>query len=105
MLRELEKGGIPSVEIGSFPEFHHLFKLPRSVRAYGITWPCGNPYVSHEQELGIRRAILDKALEVLQLTPSKPTTYWPNFGNVIGDLESTGKPTIVSTKDWDWKIR
>jgi len=105
MLREIEKGGIPTVMISSFPEYSNIWKLPRFVRGYGITWPTGNPYISKEKELALRRSIIERALYALQQTPTTPTVYWGNFGNVIGDQESIGMPTTRLIKDWDWTIR
>lgn len=78
---------------------------PRVVPAYGITNPFSNPWVTPEEEKGQRRAVLEAALSALTETPAKPTVYWPNYGNRIGDQVSVGHPTVDFAKDWDWKIR
>lgn len=60
--------------------------VPRIVRGYGIPFPTGNPFLKPEEEKRIRRAIIDKALEALQTTPTKPTVFWPNWGNTVGQV-------------------
>ena len=101
----MEKGGIPSVLVTSFPDIAENQGVPRIVHAFGITWPFGNPYLPLSEEKAIRRSVLERCLYALTQTPVKPTVYWGNYGNCIGDQESVGYPTIESCKDWDWTIR
>ena len=75
------------------------------VRAYGITSPFSTPYLTPEQEKAQRRAVLDMCLYALQQTPTRPTVYWPNFGNCIGTQVSSQNPQSEGIKDWDWTIR
>ena len=80
-------------------------EAPRVVAGYGITAPFSNPWITPEEETVMRRAVLERALDALQVTPTKPTVFWPNFGNRIGSQESVGHPTVDFAKDWDWTIR
>jgi glycine reductase len=84
--REIEKAGIPTVIITSVPEVAKMVGVPRIVRGFGIPFPTGNPFLKREEEKAIRRAIIEKALESLQIAPTKPTVFWPNFGSVVGNI-------------------
>ena len=60
-----------------------MAEVPRIVRAYGIPFPLGNPWLTKEKEAELRMAVFQKALEALQTAPDKPTIFWPNYGNVL----------------------
>ena len=91
--------------VTSFPDIAETNGVIRIVRGFGITWPTGNPYLAFEEETAMRRAIVLRCLDALQATPTKPTVFWPNFGNCIGDQTSAANPTVAASKDWDWTIR
>ena len=101
MSRWIEKAGIPTVVCGSFPDIGQNNGVLRFVRAFGLPYPFSTPYVGLEQEKAQRRALLLKCLDVLQLTPTKPTVYWADLGNCIGDQESAGQLEDVGTKAWN----
>lgn len=102
MAREIEAGGIPIVVVSSWPGISENNGIYRTVRGYGITHPMSTPFLTPEEETAQRRAILEAALDALQQTPTKPTVWWPNFGNCIGSQMSVGVPTVDAVKDWDW---
>ena len=55
--------------------------VPRIVRGSGIPHPIGDPRLTPEQEKALRRVIMEKSLEVLQVEPTEPTEFLPIFRN------------------------
>jgi hypothetical protein len=100
MAREIETGGIPTTLITSLPDIAEDNGVLRIVRGYGMPWPTGNPYLFPVQEQALRRAVIEQALYTLTLTPAKPTHFWTNYGNVMGNQETVDSPVNVQTKDW-----
>jgi betaine reductase len=98
----MEKGGIPCVIVTSLMDISEVIGAPRIVRGQGLTWNFGNAYLTVPEQLAMRRATLEKCLEVLQLTPTKPTTFYPNYGNVVGDQQTYSQTFTKPAKDWDW---
>ncbi len=78
--------------------------MPRIVRGYGITHPFSTPFLGPEAEKAQRRAVLEMCIYALYQTPTRPTVYWPNYGNCIGTQISTQNPQSEVLKDWDWTI-
>jgi hypothetical protein len=102
MGREIEMGGIPVAIITSLPDIAEDNGMLRIIRGFGMPWPTGNPnFEDVSQESDMRRAILQKCLQTLTMTPAKPTVFWPNYGNCVGDLESVASPVNEQTKDWE----
>jgi hypothetical protein len=90
--------------VTSFPDIAEQQQLPRIVRGYGITHPFSSPYLTPEQEAEQRRAILEMCLYALTQTPTRPTVFWPNYGNCIGTQVSSQNPQSEVLYDWDWTI-
>lgn len=103
--RYCEEAGIVTYAITSFPGIAQFIGTPRVGRGYSIGHPTGNPYITPENDRLLQLSIVKKALYALQQTPTEPTVYWGNYGNVIGDQESICTPAAEATKDWDWTIR
>lgn len=101
MGREIEMGGIPICIITSLPDIAQDNGMLRIVRAYGMPFPTGNPWAEDiAQEQAIRRALLQRCLYTLTQTPSKPTVFWPNYGNVMGDQEGVASPVNEQSREW-----
>jgi len=62
--------------------------IPRIVRAYGIPFPLGNPYIANKDiEKQIRYAVFSKALEALKSEATgQPVLFWPQFGNSVDNF-------------------
>jgi len=62
--------------------------VPRIVRAYGIPFPLGNPYIANKEvEKQIRYAVFSKAVEALKSEATgQPVLFWPHFGNAVDDF-------------------
>ena len=62
MVKAIESYGIPVVHV-------------RIVPAVAIPHPLGDPTKKHEEELHIRRAILDKAIKALETPVTEQTVF------------------------------
>jgi len=82
------------VQVGSVPGVVEQVGGKRYVRGNGVPHPWGNPFIGHERELELRRAMLLKALEALTTTPDHFTLFWPNYGNQVGAITSMANPAI-----------
>ena len=66
MVKAIESYGIPVV---------HVCTIVRIVPAVAIPHPLGDPTKKHEEELHIRRAILDKAIKALETPVTEQTVF------------------------------
>jgi glycine reductase complex component B subunit gamma len=72
MAAEIEKAGIPVVQISAVPNVAQMVGVNRILR--GQTVPCvvGNSALNKEQEKELRRKIVLRALELLQIEAPGP---------------------------------
>jgi glycine reductase len=63
---EIERVGIPAVQITSIVDVAMMVGVPRLIRGYCITSPAGDFHLKPEDEKAMRRRYLKKALEMLQ---------------------------------------
>jgi glycine reductase len=68
----IEKVGIPVVQITAVPNVAQMVGVNRILR--GQTVPCvvGNSTLNKEQERALRRKIILRALEILQMKAQEP---------------------------------
>jgi len=72
----IERLGIPVVQITAVPNVAQMAGVNRILR--GQTVPCvvGNSALNKEQEKALRRKIIEKALEILQMEAPGPNTLF-----------------------------
>lgn len=75
MVKEIERAGIPVVHIATVVPISLTVGANRIVPAVAIPHPLGNPSLTHEEELVIRRGIIDKALLALQTEVEDQTVF------------------------------
>ena len=74
MVKAIEAYGIPVVHIATVVPISLTVGANRIVPAVAIPHPLGNPALTHEEEMDIRRQIVRKALEALQ-TPVRSRPF------------------------------
>lgn len=74
--RELEKAGVPVVQLTSLTPIPNTLGVNRVMASAAITYPTGDPNVSPEKEKDVRKAFVKKALQVLQKPVDKPEVFY-----------------------------
>ena len=64
-MTELERAGLPTAQICTMTPVAEMVGANRVVTGNGITHPLGDAERTPEEERGIRRTILERALQVL----------------------------------------
>jgi glycine reductase complex component B subunit gamma len=62
----IEQAGVPAVVITALPSIASMAGATRVLRGVAITNPVGDSTLSREDEVGLRRAIVDRALTMLE---------------------------------------
>lgn len=65
-MKEIERIGIPVVHIANMTPIAEMVGSNRIVKGTSIVCPLGDPNLSKDKEVDIRRKILTEALELLQ---------------------------------------
>lgn len=65
MVKEVERAGIPVVHVCTVTPISMTVGANRIVPAIAIPHPFGNPKLSAEEEYGLRKHIVEKALKAL----------------------------------------
>lgn len=78
IVRELEKEGIPVAHITAMTMLSKQIGANRVVTGTKIPHPCGDPNLSTEDDKALRRAIVNCALDVLQIDVEGPTVFVPD---------------------------
>ncbi len=63
------------VQITAIPPIAKMVGVNRILQGKAITHPVGDPALTKEQELELRRKYLLRALEILQMTVEGPTVF------------------------------
>ena len=66
MVKELERAGIPTVHVCSIVPISQTVGANRIVPSVAIPHPLGDPTQTPEDELDIRRRLIEKALDALK---------------------------------------
>ena len=77
MARELERAGLPTVQVSTMTPVAVMVGANRIVPAAGIIYPLGNADLSPEDEKALRRRIVEQALQALRTEVSRPTVFGP----------------------------
>jgi glycine reductase len=75
MVKEIERAGIPVVHIATVVPISLTVGANRIVPAVAIPHPLGNPKTSKEEELKIRRRLVEKALRALETEVHGQTVF------------------------------
>ena len=75
MVKAIEAYGIPVVHIATVVPISLTVGANRIVPAVAIPHHLGNPALTHEEEMDIRRQIVGKALEALQTPVTEQTVF------------------------------
>jgi len=75
MVKEIERAGIPVVHICTVTPISLTVGANRIVPAIAIPHPLGNPALSMEEEKGIRRRIIQTALNALSTEVADQTVF------------------------------
>ena len=66
MVKELERAGIPTVHVCSIVPISLTVGANRIVPGVAIPHPLGDPALAPDDELALRRQLLERALDALQ---------------------------------------
>ena len=75
MVKNIEKAGIPAVHICSITDISLTVGANRIVPAIAIPHPTGNPEMSGEDELNLRKRMLKKALKAISTDINEQTLF------------------------------
>lgn len=75
MVKEIEKTGLPVVHICTVVPISLTVGANRIVPAIAIPYPLGNPNLTMEEELELRRGIVEKSLEALTTEVDGQTVF------------------------------
>ena len=66
MVKELERAGLPTCHVCSIVPISMTVGANRIVPGVAIPYPLGDPEKTQDEELAIRRALLERALQALE---------------------------------------
>ena len=66
MVKEIERAGIPVVHVCTVTPISLTVGANRIVPAVAIPHPLGNPNLDHNEEVKLRRKLVEKALKALE---------------------------------------
>lgn len=75
MVKEIERAGIPVVHIATVVPISLTVGANRIVPAVAIPHPLGNPKISKEDEMKLRRKLVEKALKALETEVHGQTVF------------------------------
>lgn len=75
MVKSIESFGIPVVHICTIVPISQTVGANRIVPAVAIPYPLGDASKTHDEELAIRKDILDKSLEALKTPITEQTVF------------------------------
>ena len=75
MVKEIERAGIAVVHICTVTPISLTVGANRIVPAVAIPLPLGNPKLSAKEEFGLRRKLVEKALNALSTPVSEQTVF------------------------------
>ena len=75
MARELERAGLPTVQVSTMTPVAVMVGANRIVPAAGIIHPLGSADLSPDDEKALRRRIVEQALQALRTEVARPTVF------------------------------
>lgn len=77
MVKEIERAGIPVVHMCTITPISMTVGANRIVPTVAIPHPLGNPALPHEEEVALRRKLVETALRALATPVSGQTIFEP----------------------------
>jgi betaine reductase len=75
MVKEIERAGLPAVQICAIVPIAMTVGANRIIRAVAIPHPTGDPTVEKKEEIEIRKSLLKKALDALGSKIEEQTVF------------------------------
>lgn len=75
MVKEIERVGLPVVHMCTVVPISLTVGANRIVPTIAIPHPLGNPSLSYEEELNLRRGLVEKALHALTVEVEDQTVF------------------------------
>jgi len=75
MAKTLESFGIPTAHICSIVPISQAVGANRIVPAVAIPYPLGNPELPEDEEIKLRKGIVEKALKALETDIAEQTVF------------------------------
>jgi betaine reductase len=75
MARELERAGLPTVQVSTMTPVAVMVGANRIVQAAGIIHPLGSADLPPDEEKALRRRIVEQALQALRTEVARPTVF------------------------------
>ena len=75
MVKEIERAGIPVVHMCTVTPISMTVGANRIVPTIAIPHPLGNPELSHDDEINLRRKLVRRALEALTTPVDNQTIF------------------------------
>ena len=82
--KEIEKAGIPVAHITAMTMVSTQIGANRVVTGTKIPHPCGDPYLSTEDDQALRREIVTCALDALETDVDESTVFVPDVSFTSG---------------------
>ena len=76
--REIEREGIPVAQITALTMLGKQVGANRIVTGTKIPHPCGDPSLPAEDDIALRRKIVECSLEAVQTDVKGPTIFFPD---------------------------
>jgi glycine reductase complex component B subunit gamma len=76
--KELERAGLPVALISAMFPVAQQVRANRIVKGVSIPHPCGDPNLSKDLDLRLRREIIQTALRALEADVKGPTVFSPS---------------------------
>ncbi len=83
-MKEIERAGIPVAHITAIPTLSKQLGANRVVAGTKIPHPCGDPNLPEENDLALRKTIIETALEAIQAKVEEPTVFYPKISFTSG---------------------
>lgn len=75
MVKAIESFGIPAVHVCTIVPISETVGANRILPSVAIPYPTGNPALSHEEEVTLRKTMMSKALEALSAKIIEQTVF------------------------------
>ena len=82
--REIEREGIPVAQITALTMLGKQVGANRIVTGTKIPHPCGDPGLPPEEDLALRKKIVESAFEAVQTEVKDPTIFVPTVSFTSG---------------------
>lgn len=75
MVKAIESFGIPAVHVCTIVPISETVGANRILPSVAIPYPTGNPALSHDEEVALRKKMMAKALDALRIKITEQTVF------------------------------